>query len=66
MDAGLTQAQAAALVYLNRLESWSECERGTSTMDGARWELFLIKIGASLHYRPARGVPVPKARKVKP
>lgn len=65
-SAGLTQAEAAEMVYLNRLESWSACERGVSAMDNARWELFLIKTGVSPYYRPARGVPVPRARKVKP
>ena len=64
--AGLTQAEAADLVYLSRLQSWSEFERGATSMDNARWELFLIKAGQSPYYRPARGVPVPKARKVKP
>ena len=63
---GLTQAEAAELVYLNRLETWSEYERGVRPIESARWELFLIKTGQHRMYRPARGVPVPKARKVKP
>jgi hypothetical protein len=63
---GLTQAEAAELVYLTRLETWSEYERGIRPIDAARWELFLIKTGQHRMYRPARGVPVPKARKVAP
>lgn len=66
MAAGMTQAEAAEFVYLSRLETWSEYERGARAMDNARWELFLIKAGQSPYYRPARGIPVPKARKVKP
>lgn len=62
---GLTQAEAAQLVYLSRLETWSEYERGVRPIECARWELFLIKTGQHRMYRPARGVPVPKARKVK-
>lgn len=63
---GLTQAGAAELVYLTRLETWSEYERGVRPIEPARWELFLIKTGQHRMYRPARGVPVPRARKVKP
>lgn len=54
------------LVYLNRGETWSEYERGVRPIEAARWELFLIKTGQHRMYRPARGVPVPRARKVKP
>lgn len=61
--AGLTQPEAAQLVYLNRGETWSEYERGLRPIDAARWELFLIKTGQHRMYRPVRGVPVPKARK---
>ena len=41
--AGLTQAQAAALVHLGAQSRWAEYENGTRTIDLARWELFLIK-----------------------
>jgi transcriptional regulator with XRE-family HTH domain len=64
LAAGLTQSEAAEFVHLTRLETWSEYERGVTAMDNARWELFLVKTGQSPYYRPARGVPVPKARKV--
>lgn len=40
--AGLSQAQAAALVHLGSPVRWSEYERGTRTIDAARWELFLL------------------------
>lgn len=62
--AGLTLAKAAALVYLSCPQRWAEYERGERPIDAARWELFLVKTGQHAHYRPARGVPVPKARKV--
>jgi hypothetical protein len=60
LDAGLTQSEAAEFVYLGDVARWSEYERGVKRIDVARWELFLIKIGKSPYYRPARGVPVPK------
>lgn len=62
LDAELTQAQAAALVHLRDPMRWSDCERGVYAMDKARWELFLIKVGLSPAYRPAKGVPVPGGR----
>lgn len=62
---GLTQAQAAKIVGLSSPSRWSEYERGARVIDMARWELFLIKTGQHANYRPARGVPVPKARKGK-
>ena len=62
VDAELTQAQAAALVYLGDVARWSEYERGKRPIDPARWELFLIKVGMSSAYRPAQGVPVPGGR----
>lgn len=62
-QAGLTQAQAASLVGLSSASRWSEYECGARQIDMLRWELFLIKTGQHAHYRPARGVPVPKARK---
>lgn len=58
--AGLTQADAAALVHLASFQRWSEYERGTQPMDPARWELFAIKCGLHARYKPARGVPVPR------
>lgn len=63
LDAGMTQAEAALLVYLGSVTRWSEYERGVVKMDAARWELFRIRTGKSPYYRPARGVYVPKARK---
>lgn len=60
--AGLTQAEAAALVHLRDKTRWSEYERGLYPIDPARWELFQIKLGLSVHYRPAHGVPVPGGR----
>lgn len=62
---GLTQPEAAELVYLSDGTRWSEYERGVRPIEPARWELFLIKTGQHRMYRPARGVPVPKARKAK-
>jgi len=40
--AGLTQAQAAALVHLSSAIRWSEYERGIRNIDPARWEFFLL------------------------
>lgn len=60
--AELTQAQAAAMVYLGDSTRWSEYERGVLAFDAARWELFIIKVGLSRAYRPAPGVPVPGGR----
>ena len=40
--AGLTQAAAAALVYLGSQSRWAEYENGTTRPDEARWELFLL------------------------
>jgi DNA-binding transcriptional regulator YiaG len=40
--AGLTQSQAAALVGVQP-RAWRYWEGGGRTMDGAKWELFLIK-----------------------
>jgi DNA-binding transcriptional regulator YiaG len=42
--AGLTQREAAELVYLGHAKRWSEIERGVQTMHAAVWELFCIKI----------------------
>lgn len=44
--AGLTQAQAGALIYCAR-RTWQDRERGISPMPLADWELFLIKTGTS-------------------
>jgi putative transcriptional regulator len=43
LDAGLTQAQAAALVY-SELRAWQYWEKGDRSMHPAFWELFNIKI----------------------
>lgn len=43
--AGLTQAEAAALVHLTSNIRWCEYETGTKPIDLARWELFLLKTG---------------------
>lgn len=44
LAAGLTQTQAAALVY-KTLSGWQRWEQGERDMDPALWELFLIKAG---------------------
>lgn len=49
--AGLTQAEAAELVYLGARTRWSEHENGVQAIDRARWELFLIKTGQHLEFR---------------
>ncbi|WP_267222552.1 helix-turn-helix domain-containing protein [Dyella silvae] len=41
---GLTQAEAAAVVYVN-LRTWQKWEGGERTMLPAVWELFLLKTG---------------------
>jgi len=43
-DAGLTQAQAAALVH-RKARIWQMAEAGDIEIDLAVWELFLIKAG---------------------
>ena len=43
-EAGLTQTQAAALVY-HGLRSWQHWEAGERAMQPAIFELFLIKTG---------------------
>lgn len=45
LAAGLTQAQAAALVHLGNVMRWSEYERGVRRIDTARWELWLLLVG---------------------
>ena len=42
--AGMSQTDAANLVYLGSGSRWSEYERGARQMDRARWELFLLKV----------------------
>ncbi len=59
--AGLSQSECAEMVGLGTFQRWSEHERGVRPMDPARWELFLIKTGEHPLYKPARGVPVPRA-----
>ena len=44
LNAGLTQAQAAAVIY-KKLLAWQRYESGDRAMDAAYWELFLIKTG---------------------
>ena len=43
-DAGLTQTQAAELIYKARI-SWQQYESGARQMDRALFELFMIKAG---------------------
>lgn len=50
--AGLTQAQAAALVH-STLRAWQRYEAGERRMHPALWELFLLKTGNL----PAAGQP---------
>jgi DNA-binding transcriptional regulator YiaG len=59
-SAGLTQAQAAELVHLSAAKRWSEYERGTQTIDAARWELFVCKVGRHPRYRPVINLSVTK------
>lgn len=47
---GLTQTEAAEMVYLSSFTRWSEYERGERNMDAARYELFLIKTGQHPDY----------------
>lgn len=42
--AGLTQAQAAAIVHAT-LNAWQRWEQGERRMGMASWELFLLKTG---------------------
>lgn len=42
ISAGLTQAQAGALLHAN-LRSWQKWERGERAMHPAFWELFRLK-----------------------
>lgn len=42
-DAGLTQSQAAALIY-SELRTWQHWEKGDRSMHPALFELFQIKI----------------------
>ena len=43
-DAGLTQPQAAALLYKS-CRAWQKWESGDARMDKAMFELFMIKVG---------------------
>lgn len=43
--AGLSQTKAAALAELGCVQRWSEYERGVQRIDGARWQLFLLRTG---------------------
>ncbi len=52
--AGMTQAEAAATVHLSAYQRWAEYERGTSAIDPARWELFLLITGQHPKYQPLR------------
>ena len=42
-DFGLTQTQAAALIYKS-LRAWQQWEAGDRKMDPALWEFFKIKL----------------------
>ena len=42
LNAGLTQAQAAAVIY-KKLLAWQRYESGDRAMDAALYELFLLK-----------------------
>ena len=44
LNAGLTQAQAAAVIH-KKLLAWQRYESGDRAMDYALYELFLIKTG---------------------
>lgn len=50
--AGLTQGQAAELVYMGHAKRWSEVERGVYAMHPGLWELFRIK--TTKHRKEAR------------
>jgi DNA-binding transcriptional regulator YiaG len=43
--AGLSQAQAAAIVHRPSYRTWQDWERGRATMPPDAWELFLLKTG---------------------
>lgn len=42
-DAGLTQAEAAAMVYASD-RAWRYWESGVNTMPASLWELFQLKV----------------------
>ncbi len=44
MDAGLTQSQAADLIY-SELRTWQHWEKGDRDMHPGLFELFVIKVG---------------------
>jgi len=43
--AGLTQTEAARVAELGCVQRWSEYERGITTIDLARWQWFLARVG---------------------
>ena len=43
--AGLTQAEAAAIVHRPSYRTWQDWERGRAKMPLDAWELFLVKTG---------------------
>ena len=43
VQAGLTQAQAGALVGAPSQRTWQDWEGGRRNMPAAKWELFLLK-----------------------
>ena len=45
LTAGLTQAEAGAVVHSPSRRAWQNWERGESKIPMAEWELFLIKTG---------------------
>jgi len=45
--AGLTQAQAAGLIYSTQ-RTWQDWEAGVARMHPGLWELFRIKVGITI------------------
>ncbi len=50
-DAGLTQTQAADLIYKS-CRAWQQYEKGDREMDKALFELFMIKAVKTRHFHP--------------
>ena len=46
LAAGLTQKQAAAVIYKD-IRAWQRYESGDRHMDAALYELFLLKVGST-------------------
>jgi DNA-binding XRE family transcriptional regulator len=59
-QAALTQQEAAEMIHLQGgRAAWTDIERGRTTLDAARWELFKIKTGNHKLYKPVAGNHVP-------